>query len=292
VRQMSELSSLSRETYEMVKRGDVEAEYGAVVGRLISDPALQKAAMKSMVMLEPKTLAEAESIVRQVQQKGLTTTVKEMEEAFGERALAIDLYKERATLLDRAMPMILDSHKMFDPLLTKLNLAHLGREERYGKIAQLIYGNANKKGNLSDSLNRAASAYAKAGGNADQYAREFAEDVLRNAEQRDFIGIPDSSQLVSDTTKTQRFAANRELEIELQKYDDTTELTGQKESIQAAEARIRADDTLMNQELKIDVINEAGDVSTQTVTMRELLDDVREEEVGQKLLKACSIGTQ
>lgn len=292
VRQMSELSSLSRETYEMVKRGDVEAEYGAVVGRLISDPALQKAAMKSMVMLEPKTLAEAESIVRQVQQKGLTTTVKEMEEAFGERALAIDLYKERATLLDRAMPMILDSHKMFDPLLTKLNLAHLGREERYGKIAQLIYGNANKKGNLSDSLNRAASAYAKAGGNADQYAREFAEDVLRNAEQRNFIGIPDGSQLVSDTTKTQGFAANRELEIELQKYDDATDLQGQKESIQAAESRIRADEELMNQKIEIDVVDEQGKLSEKTVTMRELLDEVREDEVGHKLLKACSIGTR
>jgi major membrane immunogen (membrane-anchored lipoprotein) len=181
---------------------------------------------------------------------------------------------------------------MFDPLLTKLNLAHLGREERYGKIAQLIYGNANKKGNLSDSLNRAASAYAKAGGNADQYAREFAEDVLRNAEQRDFIGIPDSSQLVSDTTKTQRFAANRELEIELQKYDDTTDLQGQKESIQAAESRIRADEELMNQKIEIDVVDEQGKLSAKTVTMRELLDEVREDEVGHKLLKACSIGTR
>ena len=292
VRQINELSSLSREAYEMVKRGDVVEEYGAVVGRLISDPALQKAAMKSIMMLEPKTLAETEGIVRQIQKKGLTTTVKEMDEAFGETALAIDLYKERAVLLDKAIPTILDSHKMFDPLLRKLNLAHLGREERYGKIAQLIYGSANQKGNLSDSLTRSASAYAKAGKNSEQYAREFAEDVLRNADQRDFIRLPDGSEFVSDAAQTQRFAAARELEVELKKFDDATELQGQKEAIQAAEARIRADEKLLNQEIKVDTVSEAGDVSTQTVKMKDLLDEVREEEVGQKLLKACSIGTK
>lgn len=292
VRQINELSSLSRESYEMIRRGDVTEEQGAIVGRLIADPALQKAAMKSLMLLEPKTLAEAEGIVRQVREKGLTTTVKQMDEAFGETSLAIDLYKERATLLDQAMPTILDNNKMFDQLLRKLNLENLGREERYGKIAQIIYGNANTKGYLSDALTRAASAYAKAGKNADQYAREFAEDVLRNVDQRDFIRLPDGSQLVSDATQTQRFAATRELEVELQKYDDTTDLQGQKEAIQAAEARIRADEKLLNQKLEVDMISESGKISTETFTLKDLLDEVREEEVGQKLLKACSIGTK
>lgn len=292
VRQLNELSSLSREAYEMIRRGDVLEEYGAVVGRLIADPALQKAAMKSIMLLEPKTLAETEGIVRQIQKKGLTTTVKEMDEAFGEKALAIDLYKERATLLDQAMPTILDNNKMFDQLLRKLNLENLGREERYGKIAQIIYGNANTKGYLSDALTRAASAYAKAGGNAEQYAREFAEDVLRNVDERDFIRLPDGSQLVSDAAQTQRVAANRELEADLQKFDDATDLQGQKDAIQAAEARLRADEKLMNEDIQIDVINEAGQVSTQTVKLKDLLDEVREEEVGQKLLKACSLGTK
>jgi hypothetical protein len=293
IKEIDELKALADDVYEMVTRGDVPAEYGAIVGRLIADPALQKAAMKSLMLLDAKTLPEAENIVRQIQQKGLTTTVREMNEQFGERALAVDLYKERATLLEKAIPLIANQNEYLNNLLNALNITGLGKEQKYAKIIQLIYGNANVKSGLSDSLTKTAEAYAKGGRkNAEQYARQFADDVLRNAEQRDFIRVPDGSNISPDAVAPQRPKSTPDLDKGLEEFSQELDLKGQQDLSRMTEATIRADDNLLNQTVTVDRMLDDGEIKVETITMRQALDEASIDDKSFKLLKACSSGVK
>lgn len=293
IKETDELKALADDVYEMVTRGDVPAEYGAIVGRLIADPALQKAAMKSLMLLDAKTLPEAENIVRQIQQKGLTTTVREMNEQFGERALAVDLYKERATLLEKAIPLIANQNEYLSNLLNALNITGLGKEQKYAKIIQLIYGNANVKSGLSDSLTKTAEAYAKGGRkNAEQYARQFADDVLRNAEQRDFIRVPDGSNISPDAVAPQRPKSTPDLDKGLEEFSQELDLKGQQDLSRITEATIRADDNLLNQTITVDRMLDDGSIQVETITMRQALDEASIDDKSFKLLKACSSGVK
>ena len=293
IKEIDELKALADDVYEMVTRGDVPAEYGAIVGRLIADPALQKAAMKSLMLLDAKTLPEAENIVRQIQQKGLTTTVREMNEQFGERALAVDLYKERATLLEKAIPLIANQNEYLNNLLNALNITGLGKEQKYAKIIQLIYGNANVKSGLSDSLTKTAEAYAKGGRkNAEQYARQFADDVLRNAEQRDFIRVPDGSNISPDAVAPQRPKSTPDLDKGLEEFSQELDLKGQQDLSRMTEATIRADDNLLNQTITVDRMLDDGKIEVETITMRQALDEASIDDKSFKLLKACSSGVK
>lgn len=293
IKEIDELKALADDVYEMVTRGDVPAEYGAIVGRLIADPALQKAAMKSLMLLDAKTLPEAENIVRQIQQKGLTTTVREMNEQFGERVLAVDLYKERATLLEKAIPLIANQNEYLSNLLNALNITGLGKEQKYAKIIQLIYGNANVKSGLSDSLTKTAEAYAKGGRkNAEQYARQFADDVLRNAEQRDFIRVPDGSNISPDAVAPQRPKSTPDLDKGLEEFSQELDLKGQQDLSRMTEATIRADDNLLNQTITVDRMLDDGKIEVETITMRQALDEASIDDKSFKLLKACSSGVK
>jgi hypothetical protein len=293
IKEIDELKALADDVYEMVTRGDVPAEYGAIVGRLIADPALQKAAMKSLMLLDAKTLPEAENIVRQIQQKGLTTTVREMNEQFGKRALAVDLYKERATLLEKAIPLIANQNEYLNNLLNALNITGLGKEQKYAKIIQLIYGNANVKSGLSDSLTKTAEAYAKGGRkNAEQYARQFADDVLRNAEQRDFIRVPDGSNISPDAVAPQRPKSTPDLDKGLEEFSQELDLKGQQDLSRMTEATIRADDNLLNQTVTVDRMLDDGEIKVETITMRQALDEASIDDKSFKLLKACSSGVK
>lgn len=293
IKEIDELKALADDVYEMVTRGDVPAEYGAIVGRLIADPALQKAAMKSLMLLDAKTLPEAENIVRQIQQKGLTTTVREMNEQFGKRALAVDLYKERATLLEKAIPLIANQNEYLNNLLNALNITGLGKEQKYAKIIQLIYGNANVKSGLSDSLTKTAEAYAKGGRkNAEQYARQFADDVLRNAEQRDFIRVPDGSNISPDAVAPQRPKSTPDLDKGLEEFSQELDLKGQQDLSRMTEATIRADDNLLNQTITVDRMLDDGKIEVETITMRQALDEASIDDKSFKLLKACSSGVK
>lgn len=293
IKEIDELKALADDVYEMVTRGDVPTEYGAIVGRLIADPALQKAAMKSLMLLDAKTLPEAENIVRQIQQKGLTTTVREMNEQFGERALAVDLYKERATLLEKAIPLIANQNEYLNNLLNALNITGLGKEQKYAKIIQLIYGNANVKSGLSDSLTKTAEAYAKGGRkNAEQYARQFADDVLRNAEQRDFIRVPDGSNISPDAVAPQRPKSTPDLDKGLEEFSQELDLKGQQDLSRMTEATIRADDNLLNQTITVDRMLDDGKIEVETITMRQALDEASIDDKSFKLLKACASGVK
>lgn len=187
VRQAKALANLADDSWGMVKNEIVPPNYAAVVGRLVDDPALQKAALDVLAKTEPTNEFQAESIVRQVRETSLVSETQES--LFGDEVLTTSLFMERAKVLDRAQKQLRKDKSSFQNLIknaTRLedegNLlardANQRRAQEDGKAVALLQSQANRKGALSDALT-AAARNAKETGNYNAATSSFIEDVRR-----------------------------------------------------------------------------------------------------------------
>lgn len=195
VKQARALGNLDARAWGMVKNEVVPANYGAAVGRLIpQDGDLQLAAMDVLAKVEPANEFQAESIIRQVMESGVTRETQES--LFGEEALTTSLFLERAKVLDRAVKQLRKDRGAFKNLITNAErlegegnqLARQANERRAnddGKAIALLQSQANRKGGLSDALS-AAARQAKETGNFNAAARSFVEDVRRAVDAGEF----------------------------------------------------------------------------------------------------------
>lgn len=168
VRQGEGIARLSDDAFGMVANGAATEQHGALVGRLVPDPALHANILGLVTKLKPRNAVEAESIIEQAKAAGSTREVQTS--LFGDEVVARSLYIERARVLDNALKRLAEDRSTF-ALLTKRGekiaaagnvldpVANAKRVQESGELLQYVKRLANMKGPISDALTAAAERY-------------------------------------------------------------------------------------------------------------------------------------
>jgi len=198
VRTAREMIPLSDDTFLMVVNGLVDANHASAVGRLIPDnPELQKAAMAVLAQDPPASALEADLMVRQVLDIGVSRETQVG--LFGEEEVVEALIKERAKILAGAVREMRKDKAAFASLVRNQGRleeagnvvardASITQEKQNAIALEIIQKQATRKGPIAETLNQAARI-AKATGS---YAGPTSEVVgaIRDAVARgDFEGI-------------------------------------------------------------------------------------------------------
>ena len=229
VRRAKELVRLSDEAYGLALNGIVPDNYAAIVGRLVDDPDMQLAAMNVLARVKPGNEFQAETIIRQVMDIGVTK--EKQTSLFGDEVIAESLILERAKVLDAAVTRLKKDKTAFaqvtknqarledegNQLATEANKKRLIED---GQAIQILQTQANKKGTLSDELTEAAR-YAKTTGKYGEAADSFVESVRRSVDSGDFLGTETGNVGRAVDDQAQDSAAPNETElIDVDKFDD------------------------------------------------------------------------
>lgn len=111
VRDAEALVRLGDDAFGMVVNELVDPAHAAVVGRLASDPGEQKALMDLLLRLSPRTIGEAEGVVRQGMAAGFARETQE--DMFGALDSTTSLFVERARVLDRGLAELRKMRQVF-----------------------------------------------------------------------------------------------------------------------------------------------------------------------------------
>jgi len=229
VRRAKELVRLSDEAYGLALNGIVPDNYAAIVGRLVDDPDMQLAAMNVLARVKPGNEFQAETIIRQVMDIGVTK--EKQTSLFGDEVIAESLILERAKVLDAAVTRLKKDKTAFaqvtknqarledegNQLATEANKKRLIED---GQAIQILQTQANRKGTLSDELTEAAR-YAKTTGKYGEAADSFVESVRRSVDSGDFLGTETGNVGRALDDQAQDSAAPNETElIDVDKFDD------------------------------------------------------------------------
>lgn len=199
IKMARDLANLSDDAFRMVTNEVVPFQYGAAVGRLLKDDGRrQRAAMDLLVKANPENLAEAESLVRQVREEGLTLSTNH--DLFGDEQVASSLAIEKAKVAAAAQRTIRSDKKLFASLVrdadaiegagnrlaTDVNAARAtDASELIDQIDALSY----RKGPIGDALNEAAKS-VREGRAVAQASRNFIDDIRGSKELGDARGRP------------------------------------------------------------------------------------------------------
>lgn len=193
VRHARNLVRLSDEAFDIVEQGIIKEEYAGLVGALITDKDLHVAAIKFLKRTDPRTMDEAEAIVRQVD-----AAPKEMAkqvDLFGEQIVVEGLFEERAKVLSGAISKLKKDKSAFSTINKNASrlevegnkIERKANQKRVQNDAEAIaYLNAvaNRKGPLSDALSAEARA-AKETGNYNDAIDRFIGHIRQSVERGD-----------------------------------------------------------------------------------------------------------
>ncbi|GAB4238572.1 MAG: hypothetical protein Kow0032_25140 [Methyloligellaceae bacterium] len=166
------------------------APHAAIVGRLAPDrPELHAQVLKTLAEVEPKSAAEAESVVRDVLAAPQVKAVQDS--LFGADEHTEILYKERAQILAAAARRVAKDRSAFNVLVReegRLSAAgnrletetNIKRVDDDAKILQILQAQSRGTGPLAESLARASSAL-KGGERLATVVAGFIEDARRGA---------------------------------------------------------------------------------------------------------------
>jgi len=191
VRMIRELTNLNDDAFDMVFNGVIEPNYAAIVGRLVQDKSKHAAILKLLNETDPSNVTEAESIVRQAMNVEFTTATNV--DLFGEQNITESLFKERATILDKALKTLRADKNTFNNLVRNQSrieqegnqlATNINKQRAINDATalQIIQNLANKKGGISDALSEAAKKFKEEGSPAS--ATQDFVDVIRREIQR------------------------------------------------------------------------------------------------------------
>jgi len=285
--QAREIIKLSEDAYGAVVNGVIPENYAAVIGRLIEDESLHVDAVTILAKADPANVFQAESIVRQVNNAGR----EEIEQIslFGDEIVSKSLYAERAKILDRTFKELKTDQKMFGNLIK--NAKTLEQEGNVlvqdlnqkranidGQAIAILQAVANRKGPLSDKLNEAAKLASETG-NYSTAVRGFIEDVRGSMEAGDFNRISDGElgRIVDDSPTRSR--SEVETESNVKDFDDPNG-QGSIEQTTALENNLfRENDLDLDLEIQIK--------ESETITLRQLTDEINQEDEMIKRMEFC-----
>ena len=250
VRQARDMMALSDEAFGAIVNEVIPANYGAIVGRLIDDPALQDAAIQVLAKSEPSNAFQAESIVRQVREAG-SEEVKQIS-LFGEELVTESYYIERAKVLDRAYKELRRDKAAFETLVRNserleaegnvlVKEANERKANTDGQTIALLQTLANRKGPLSDALNQAART-ARDTNSYVEATRGFLDAVRGSIESGDFdrISSGDIGRAVDGTPQIAR--SEIEKEPALEGFDEPTGVAAERQADQLIDDMFGADE--------------------------------------------------
>lgn len=250
VRQARDMMALSDEAFGAIVNEVIPANYGAIVGRLIDDPALQDAAIQVLAKSEPSNAFQAESIVRQVREAG----AEEVEQIslFGEELVTESYYVERAKILDRAYKELRRDKAAFETLVRNserleaegnilVKEANERKANTDGQTIALLQTLANRKGPLSDALNQAART-ARDTNSYVEATRGFLDAVRGSIESGDFdrISSGDIGRAVDGAPQIAR--SEIEKEPALEGFDEPTGIAAERQADQLIDDMFGADE--------------------------------------------------
>lgn len=190
VRDGRALAELSPEAFGMVINDVIPANQGAMVGRLVRDPAQQAEAVRLLSAAKPENAVQAEMMIRDMLASG--TEMTKQESLFGEEAFASSIVLERAKVAEEALKQLRRDKTTFRTLVNEAEriegqganvldqAANTSRLTTDEKAADLLTQLAFRAGPVSDQLS-AVSRRLKAGEiSTPQAARDFL-GVVRGA---------------------------------------------------------------------------------------------------------------
>ena len=152
VQQARGLSGLSDEAFGAVINGVISAPYAAEIGKQITDPAQQMAAIQVLHSADPANVEQARILVQDVKNSGFLNNTQE--DMFGSQAFAQSLFPERAKVLAQTLQNLRGNKRVFR--------AAVEGEDALTSAGNQMDTAANQKGQteneqLIDTLNRAAT---------------------------------------------------------------------------------------------------------------------------------------
>jgi len=284
VQKVTDMTLLSDKMRLKIHNGEVDFDHGSIIARLINNEELQEIAANILAKQNPTTLAQAEAIVRQVQAKGVKTM--NFKKTFGEDVMPDDLYKEKAVITEQAILKLTNDRFTMQKLIDALNLSHLSKEQSYGKIIQIVYGSAFAKGNISDAITNAARRYARKKSNLDVYARELADSIRGRIEQRDYVGLPDGSNVSNATTAPFRSTGVETSDERLKQFSDDP--IAQAELYRIAEEELRNNPKALEEYIAINDVDASGNIISVNVKTKDILDEINSDAESLAVLRECS----
>lgn len=182
------IAKLSDDAFGMVVNEVASEKHGALVGKLVTDPARHRDVLATVAKVNPSNQTQAEFIVREA----IRDEVSEQQDSlFGMEEVKANLVEERAKVLDRTLKDLgreISTFKVLkdrgDTITEAGNVlnddANASRLDESGRARATLMKAATQKGPISDALSAAARA-VRDGGKVSDAARQFAEAV-RQAE--------------------------------------------------------------------------------------------------------------
>lgn len=169
VRDAGGLARLGDDAFGAVINELVDPGHAAIVGRLIADPGEQKALVDLLIRLNPRTLGEADAVIRQGVAAGFTRETQE--DMFGTLDSTVSLMIERARVFDRALAEMRKLRQVFssaarnaatlDAAGNRIDAAASAREALDNETAiDLVARLAWRAGPVKDAIDRAAQRLA------------------------------------------------------------------------------------------------------------------------------------
>ena len=296
------LSNLSSDGFNLIVNETIPAHYGALIGNIMSDPTEQIAAIEMLKRLDPANIRQAESIVRQMKETGFVKSTQTS--LFGDEVVAESLFLERAKILDAATSILKTDKQLFKSLvdnaskieesgnvLNKIN--NTNNEETYAKAIQIIKANANTKGSISESLTRLAREFKEGGSKGLQrYAREFTNDVARSVEQGDFNRIETSGLSIDHAVEKEADKITQDDLKDLGLFDDganTPEAKARTQTLfNATKEELQMSPEMNDAVIHIsDIDPNTGQAITKTITVKQMMDEIAQDEKAINRLKGC-----
>jgi hypothetical protein len=302
VRQANGLIRLSDDAFRLITNQVIPENYGAIVGNVMTDPTEQIAAIEMLKRLDPSNTRQAEQIVRQMKDTGFVKSTQES--LFGDEVISESLLLERAKILDAGTAMFKTDKLVFKNLMDNANKIEesgniLNRnnnatnEEIYAKAIEITRANANIKGSISESLTRLAREFKEGGGKGLQgYARQFADDVKRSIEDGSYERVPNGGLSSFDAIEKEANTLSPEVKKDLSLFDEGIGSKGEVEQTKVLETatkeEIQMAPEMNNAVIHVDDIDpNTGMPLSKTLTMKEVMDDIAQDERAINRLKGC-----
>jgi diguanylate cyclase (GGDEF)-like protein len=169
LRQGEALARLGDSAFQAVVNGEIPESYGAVVGRILEDPAEQLAAVRALAKADLPNAYQAEQFVRALQREAFDRSTQL--DLFGEQVVARSLAAEKAKILDAVRRHLSSAKRTFGTVEREAGrLSEVGnvlareanRELATRSAAQLAMLDqfAHQKGATTEALHEAARQLA------------------------------------------------------------------------------------------------------------------------------------
>lgn len=180
VRDAEGLVRLGDDAFGMVVNEVVDPSQAALVGRMVNDPGEQKALLDLLHKVAPRTLGEADGVIRQGMAAGFARETQE--DMFGTLDVASSLFIERARVLDRGLAELRKMRQAFGSAARNADTleaagSRIDREasarevEDNARAVEIVRRSAWSAGPVKDALDAGAARLA---------AGERVADIIRD----------------------------------------------------------------------------------------------------------------